>query len=158
MKFPSANKQDGFVLHIQFDLCSYRSTQQRQVIDASWPLWFIQRETSSRPWCWQNLFTNDETIKIGSHISSQRLFLGEKLRRSSGDGWGFKVTAVVYDRYWMDCILNKCPHQSCLCSKARSSTPTTPLSFSLCRRWMCVCVAYDRVMCPSMLVGFISRN
>lgn len=56
-----------------------------QVIDASQSLMIY---AGKRPVgrLLERLFTNDETIKTGSHISSQRLYFFEKLRLSGGDG------------------------------------------------------------------------
>lgn len=125
-----------------------------QVIDASQSLMIY---AGKRPVgrLLERLFTNDETIKTGSHISSQRLYFFEKLRLSGGDGWGFKVTLVFYDCHWMEHIFNKCPRlPACVVDPPFHFF----LSLCLCTRWMCVCVAYDRVMCPGILVGFISWN
>lgn len=100
-------------------------------------LWFIPgKHPVSR--LLASLFTNDETIKTGSHISSQRLYFFEKLRLSAGDGWGFKVTAVFYDCYWMDHILNKCPrHPACVVKL--DDPPPPPRSLSLQKMDVCVC-------------------
>lgn len=161
-KWLSANKLDGFVLQIQpwpviGLLAPHRSTLRRrqQVIDASWPL---ERHASGHPAAGEpfNKWWNNKNRK--SYFLTKAFYLKKKTKkRGGGDGWGLKVTAVVYDCYWTDHILNKCPYHSCLCSRARSPARHS-LSCPLCRRWMCVCVAYDRVMCPGMLVGFISRN
>lgn len=112
-----------------------RSTLRRRVIDASWPFMiYTGKHPVSR--LLASLFTDDETIKTGSHISSQRLYVFEKLRLSGGDGWGLKVTAVFYDCYWMDHILNKCPqHSACV---VKLDAP--PLSLSLSAEDGCVCV------------------
>lgn len=116
-KWPSASAQDGFALRSSPDpvltcvLASsgfYRSTAAAAAAAAAVIRRVYRRLVaacdlysgniqSAGPL--PNLFTNDETIKTGSHISSQRLYFFEKLRLSAGDGWCFKVTALFYDCY-----------------------------------------------------------
>lgn len=99
----------------------------------------LYRETSSRPAAGEPFYKwwNDKNRK-SYFLTKAFFFFFEKLRQSGGDGWGFKVTAVVYDCYWIGRIPNKCPHHSCLCSEARSPAP--PLALSLSAEDGCVCV------------------
>lgn len=112
-KWPLASEQDGFVLRSSPDpvltcvLASsgfYRSTAAaaaviRRLYRRLVAAYDLYRGNIQSAGPLPSLFTNDETIKTGSHISSQRLYFFEKLRLSAGDGWGFKVTAVFYDCY-----------------------------------------------------------
>lgn len=137
-----------FILLVQLWLASSGSSLQPQCAGLSMPRrcsWFMPGSVQFGRLL-EGLFTNDQTIKTGSHISSQRLYFFEKLRLSGGDGWGFKVTTVFYDCYWMEHIFNKCPrHPACVVDphplppSCPPPAPTTSFSLSLHKMDVCVC-------------------
>lgn len=136
---PPANKHDGFALAARARPPCAAGPGRRGDggIDAAWWLWF----TPTPFYKWRN------------HKNRKSYFLA----REDFLRWKEEMDGALRWRRWSVTAIE--------CSTSLTNVPITPACAALrppapprCRRWMCVCVAYDRVMCPGMLVGFISRN
>lgn len=117
---------------------SLRTDLLRSLSTPSGPYDSCREEKKHSVCCRSSLLTNEETIKTGSHISSQSSFF-EKLRWKVGDGWGFKVTAEVYDCYrTRSASLTNVPISGGCRGEARSgllSPPLQKMDVCLCGLW-----------------------